>query len=262
MAEGDWSFSVFFVLSLAAALLCNVFITGYNQLVDIDLDKINKPNLPLPAGKISVEFARGIVFSSLIISLAIAGLLSLQFLALIGIISLLGFIYSWKSIYLKRYHQTAALAIIVVRGILINLGFYAHFSASTDFPPEIWTLTLFVVLFSAGIAWFKDIPDMEGDAQEKIGSLALTRGATKTFASGVWLLGLAYTSSAFAPLLFSFLQSNTAIVTFGHAALGIIFLALASRTNPLAQKQMKRFYLSFWVLFFLEYILWVLAFLL
>ena len=260
MASRSWEFNSFFFLSLLAALLCNIFITGYNQLVDIELDKVNKPDLPLAAGKLKVTTARIIVFASLTLSLAIAGVLSIHLLGLIGLISLFGFIYSWKGIYLKRYHQTAAFAIIIVRGVLINLGFYALYSGGFDFPAEIWTLTLFSILFSAGIAWFKDIPDMEGDAQVEIGSLAIKQGATKTFTSGVWLLGIAYSVAAFAPLFFEFALSSGGIVTFGHAVLGIAFLVLASKTDPSVKHQMKRFYLSFWVLFFLEYVIWVLAF--
>lgn len=260
MAVGNWEFTSFFWLSLLAALLCNVFITGYNQLVDIELDKVNKPDLPLATGKLKVTTARIIVFASLTLSLAIAGALSIHLLGLIGLISLLGFIYSWKAIYLKRHHQTAAFAIIIVRGVLINLGFYAIYSGGFDFPVEIWTLTLFVVLFSAGIAWFKDIPDMEGDAQAEVSSLAIKKGASRTFGSGVWLLGIAYSMAAFAPLFFAFGLSSGGIITFGHAIFGIAFLVLASKTDPSNKNQMKRFYLSFWVLFFLEYVLWVVAF--
>lgn len=259
MAIREWEFSLLFFLSLAAALLCNVFITGYNQLVDIDLDRVNKPELPLPAGNLSVPSARIIVYGSLIASLLISAYASLFLLGLVAIIAALGFIYSWKRIYLKRRHQTAAFAIIIVRGVLINLGFYALYSGGFDFPVEIWTLTVFVVLFSAGIAWFKDIPDIEGDAEIDIGSLAIKRGATKTFSAGVWLLGFAYSTAAFAPLFFDFQMGSGSVITIGHAILGIAFLVLASKTNPLEKKQMKRFYLSFWVLFFLEYLLWVAA---
>jgi homogentisate phytyltransferase/homogentisate geranylgeranyltransferase len=257
MAVREWEFSFLFILSLVAALLCNVFITGYNQLVDIDIDRINKPELPLPAGNLSVPSARIIVFGSLIASLLISAYTSFFLLGLVATIAALGFIYSWKRVYLKRRHQTAAFAIVIVRGVLINLGFYALFSGGYDFPVEIWTLTVFVILFSAGIAWFKDIPDIEGDAQVAIGSLAIEKGAGKAFSAGVWLLGLAYSSAALAPLFFDFQMGSGSIITIGHAILGIAFLSLASKTNPLEKKQMKRFYLSFWVLFFLEYVLWV-----
>lgn len=257
MAVRQWDFSVLFVLSLIAALLCNVFITGYNQLVDIDLDRVNKPELPLPAGNLSVQSARIIVFGSLTASLLISAYASIFLLGLIATIAALGFIYSWKRVYLKRRHQTAAFAIVIVRGVLINLGFYALYSGGYEFPVEIWTLTVFVILFSAGIAWFKDIPDIEGDAQVAIGSLAIEKGAGKAFSAGVWLLGLAYSSAAFAPFFFDFQMGAGSVITIGHALLGIAFLILASKTNPLEKKEMKRFYLSFWVLFFLEYVLWV-----
>lgn len=257
IAIRQWEISIFFLWSLFSALLCNVFITGYNQLVDIDLDRVNKPELPLPAGDLSMRNAQIIVYGSLSISLLIAAITSWLLLGLISIIAALGFVYSWKRVYLKKRHQTAAFAIIIVRGVLINLGFYALYSGGFFFPVEIWTLTIFVILFSAGIAWFKDIPDIEGDAQIEIGSLAIQKGAARTFSAGVWLLGFAYTIAAFAPFFSDFSIASGSVITIGHAILGIVFLSLASKTDPLDKKLMKRFYLSFWVLFFLEYLLWV-----
>lgn len=41
------------------ALCMNVYIVGLNQLYDIDIDKVNKPNLPLASGEFSV--ATGII---------------------------------------------------------------------------------------------------------------------------------------------------------------------------------------------------------
>lgn len=260
MSVRSWEFSELFWYALSSALFCNIFITGYNQLVDIELDKLNKPELPLPSGKMSPVTALVIVFFSITASLALAAFASLKLLALIAVISLLGFVYSWKGIYLKKHHQTAALAIVVVRGVLVNLGFYTVFTDNYNFPSELWVLTLFVVLFSAGIAWFKDIPDMKGDEREKIDSLALRKGAKKAFSAGFWLLGMAYVIAAFSPFFTKFEFAKGGVVSIGHALLGGIFVLLASRTDPLLKKEMKRFYLSFWGLFFLEYVLWVLAF--
>jgi hypothetical protein len=41
--------------ALAPALLMNVAIVGINQLYDIDIDKVNKPYLPLASGELSMQ---------------------------------------------------------------------------------------------------------------------------------------------------------------------------------------------------------------
>ena len=49
--------------ALTAALLMNVCIVGINQLYDVDIDRVNKPYLPLASGEISMR--GGILVTSL-----------------------------------------------------------------------------------------------------------------------------------------------------------------------------------------------------
>lgn len=251
-------------LAFISALGCNVFITGYNQIVDVELDKMNKPELPIAAGDLSLKSAKTIVGFSLLLSLAAAAMVSVFFMVLISIIAALGFVYSWKSVFLKSHHTTAAAAITLVRGILVNVGFYLVFSGlgfhPEYIPAEIWLLVVFISLFSLGIAWFKDIPDVSGDLEAKIGSLAIKSGILRTFKIGTYTVASAYVIGAFAPLLITMHFANTAILCLGHAFLGLAFLSIAFRCNPEIKEEMKDFYKVFWVLFFLEYALFVLAF--
>jgi homogentisate phytyltransferase/homogentisate geranylgeranyltransferase len=41
--------------ALVPALLMNVAIVGINQLYDVDIDKVNKPYLPLASGELSMQ---------------------------------------------------------------------------------------------------------------------------------------------------------------------------------------------------------------
>lgn len=251
-----------FWLALISAFGCNIFITGYNQLVDIELDRINKPNLPLADGSLSVKQAKIIVGIALAISLLTAGIASLGLLALVIVISLIGFIYSWKSVYLKKSHPLAALAITTVRGVLVNLGFYMYFaelSSLDQIPLGIWLLASFVVLFSLGISWFKDIPDVEGDAQASVGSLALKMGVSKTFNLGVISVSLAYSLCAFIPLFADLAPLNPSVIALGSGFGGLIFLSYARRTQPLLKSSMQRFYMVFWVLFAAAYLVFGLS---
>ena len=46
---GGYSFG-----ALPAALSANIFVTGLNQMADIDVDKLNKPRLPLALSLIHI----------------------------------------------------------------------------------------------------------------------------------------------------------------------------------------------------------------
>jgi len=263
MARGlDFLGSGVFGLSLLSALACNVFITGYNQVVDVGLDRKNKPDLPLASGALSMRSGKIIVWSALALSLTSAAWVSRFLFVLVGGIAVLGFLYSWKGVFLKKHHATAAMAITLVRGVLVNIGFYLHFAGFTQLallPDAIWLLAVFISLFSLGIAWFKDIPDMAGDAEASIGTLALKAGATRAFKLGTYTVATGYLIGAFAPFVFAFANISGGILTIGHTLLGGLFLTFASRTNPSVQSDIQRFYKLFWVLFFAEYVLFVLA---
>lgn len=47
--------------TLFVCLACNIFITGLNQIVDVELDKINKPQLPLASGELTISQGKWIV---------------------------------------------------------------------------------------------------------------------------------------------------------------------------------------------------------
>ncbi len=253
-----------FWLTLMSALCCNLFITGYNQITDVQLDRINKPFLPLASGALTLKAGKRIVIAALLLALGIALFLSPFLFGLILSVSLLGFIYSWKGVYLKSHHSSAAAAITIVRGVLVNVGFYLFFS-DTGFrleqvPAEIWLLTVFISLFSLGIAWFKDIPDVRGDAGENLGTLAIRYGVLGAFKLGTFTVIGAYIIAVFVPLIVPMHEAQPKIISIGHLILGTVFTTLAFRTDPGNQVKISRFYKAFWILFFLEYLLFVIAF--
>ncbi len=244
--------------SLIAALACNIFITGLNQWSDVEVDRINKPWLPIPAGLLSRDGAMRIVLISLLIALVVAAYMSMFFVGLVALISFLGWAYSMPPIQFKRHHFGAALAITVVRGILVNLGFYSHYKqqlgGEADLDPIIWPLTVFVALFSIGIAWFKDIPDTKGDAEYRFGTLAVRMGRRAAFRAGIAVVALGYLAVIVAAGLELLPAQGFYLSAFGLPLL--LFLVLAARLDVHNDVQVKRFYLFFWGLFFLAYVLY------
>ena len=67
---GPAAFQLFW--TLVAALSVNVFIVGINQITDVEIDRVNKPGLPIAAGDLSVERAWAIVVASAVLPVVLA----------------------------------------------------------------------------------------------------------------------------------------------------------------------------------------------
>ena len=105
--------------AMPAALLMNVYITGLNQLLDIEIDRINKPDLPLASGELSPLAGSLLVAGALIFSLGLGWWhpwLSTNALriTLLGS-AVLGTLYSAPPFRLKRFPLLASACIITVR---------------------------------------------------------------------------------------------------------------------------------------------------
>jgi homogentisate phytyltransferase/homogentisate geranylgeranyltransferase len=70
-----WSNSALAALwqALSSALLMNVSIVGLNQCFDVEIDKVNKPYLPLASGEFNMATGVALVVVSALASLAIGG---------------------------------------------------------------------------------------------------------------------------------------------------------------------------------------------
>jgi homogentisate phytyltransferase/homogentisate geranylgeranyltransferase len=250
------------LITLLVGLCTNIYITGLNQCTDVDVDLINKPWLPIPAGDLSKKGAIRIVWIVGIIALLASAYLSLAFCALIFVIMAIGTAYSLPPLNLKRNHIAAASAISIVRGVLVNIGFYIHFRYQffhdASFNPVILPLVVFITSFSIGIAWFKDIPDTEGDAQYDFGTLALSLGRKRALQAGMCVVSFGYLS-VIASAFFNLLPSGMFLIITHVLALSL-FLIMGSRLDLQNDSAIKRFYMIFWGLFFLEYILFAIAF--
>jgi homogentisate phytyltransferase / homogentisate geranylgeranyltransferase len=246
-----------FAGTLTAALACNVFIVGINQLADVELDRINKPWLPLAAGTLSRKGALGIVYASLLVCLLAACLTSWFLLGVMAVILLIGMAYSLPPLKLKQHHLPAALAITGVRGFIVNVGIFLHYQAATGqrlhLPGFMVCLTLFIMSFSVAIAWFKDLPDTEGDAIYHIDTLAVRYSKRNALLGGTLLVCAAY-AGVLAWSLFA-AERKVLFLVLAHGILFALFLMNYFSVRLEESGSIKKFYLRFWVFFFAEYVL-------
>jgi homogentisate phytyltransferase/homogentisate geranylgeranyltransferase len=257
-AESDAAGGVGDLLAtLIAGLTVNVAIVGVNQITDVEIDRINKPWLPIAAGDLSPGAARALVAACTAIPL-VMGLT--QGAAETGAVAAglaVGALYSLPPARLKRFPVAASLCITGVRSIVVNLGVYWHFAHAI--APPVWALCLFVLPFSFAIAVLKDVPDLEGDQQFSIRTFTVRLGPERVFRVGLAALGLAYGGMVVLgpPLLAG--HADPVVLAGGHIAAAALLWQWARRADPRDREGFTRFYMRVWALFFLAYVLVPLA---
>jgi homogentisate phytyltransferase/homogentisate geranylgeranyltransferase len=247
---------LFWVMLAGAAV--NVAIVGVNQITDVEIDRINKPHLPMAAGELSREGAWRIVAVAAVLPLVLALTQGALETVAVAVALAVGAAYSLPPVRLKRFPFVAALCISGVRAIAVNLGMYGHFSlafgGSLSIADSVWALTLFVLPFSFAIAVLKDVPDREGDSRFRIATFTVRMGPRRAFRLGLAALVAAYAGMAvLGPLVVD--DADGVVLAAGHLLALVLLLVWARRADPADPAAFTGFYLRVWALFFLEYAL-------
>jgi homogentisate phytyltransferase/homogentisate geranylgeranyltransferase len=239
--------------TLVAGFAVNIAIVGVNQITDVEIDRVNKPFLPIAAGDLSLGAAKVIVAVCCVLPLAMG--LTQGWVETVAVAAGLavGAVYSLPPFRFKRFPVVASLCISGVRSVVVNLGVYWHFAGAID--TVVWALCLFVLPFSLAIAILKDVPDLEGDRRFAIRTFTVRLGPEPVFRLGMAALLTAYGGMILIapPLLRD--EANPFMLAGGHAAAVVLLLWWARTANPRYHTEFTRFYMRVWALFFLEYIL-------
>lgn len=191
-----------------------------NDYYDVEIDRINKPERPIPSGRISKS--KALYFS---VSLFAAGTIIAFFINVAcGVIALFNsFLLIYYAATLKRTVLIGNLSIGYLTGSTFLFGgavFYTNGGIEAVF-------VLFLLATFATIAReiVKDIEDIQGDKQDGASTLAISIGAEKAsyFASGV---GLVAVLASPLPYLQSLLNVRYLAVVF--VADMLFFLAVAA----------------------------------
>ena len=110
LATGRWAGWPQVVGVLIGSLATNVYITGLNQVLDVDIDRINKPHLPLPSGAMTRQGGLVASLACGAVALALGWWLSVPLGVTVTIGVVVGTAYSVPPIRLKRFPVPAALS--------------------------------------------------------------------------------------------------------------------------------------------------------
>ncbi|MEM1279774.1 MAG: chlorophyll synthase ChlG [Cyanobacteria bacterium P01_H01_bin.152] len=184
-SSGQYVWSLEYVLLAAACmLLSGPLLAGYTQTIndfyDREIDAINEPYRPIPAGAISTSQVVTQILVLLIGGIGVAYVLdqwaghefpTITVLAIGG--SLLSYIYSAPPLKLK---QNGWLGNYALGASYIALPWWAGHALFGELNLTIVLLTLFYSLAGLGIAIVNDFKSVEGDRQLGLKSLPVMFG--------------------------------------------------------------------------------------
>lgn len=178
----QWTSGRDWALALLGALMCGPLGTGFSQSIndyyDREIDAINDPERPIPAGLMSLNEARlNWIFlgtATFLVSLVFGNPL-IPLLAVLGLI--LSVIYSMPPIKLKKHFFLGPPA--------VGLGYVSMswLAGHLIFAPLTWESVIVAWIngsLAAGLLFLNDIKSVEGDRLHGLQSLAVAIGVHKT----------------------------------------------------------------------------------
>jgi len=163
-----------------AALLATAASNAWNQAFDVELDRINKPERPIPRGQIRVGEGLKIGHLAALLALLLGWAAGPSFLACLAFGLLATWVYSAPPLRTKRHPCGALLTIALPRGLLVPVAGWATVAAPSSSEP--WALGLVAFLFVLGAAATKDFADRKGDEAFGCRTLPVLWGASRSAA--------------------------------------------------------------------------------
>jgi len=167
------------VAAFSAAFICS---SGYiwNDIYDIEIDRINKPHRPLPAGNISLPSAKK--FGIILFVLGFIMVIFLQNLPMI-ILALFNSVILW--LYARKGKQLLLVSNIIVAFATASTFLYGGIS-NNNFGNSLF-------IFSAAFIYtlirelIKDMEDVRGDKKNVARTVPLVYGSKKTLTFSLML---------------------------------------------------------------------------
>jgi len=216
------------LVSAAAAFLICAGGNIINDLIDIEVDRINHPTRVLVRGALSKQYAvsLAVVLNIIAILLALAVNLLVTIVAVVAIALLL--LYNF---WLKRVPLAGNIAIAIMGGLTFMTGGFA-----IDY---VMALTLPGPLIPAVYAFFfhmvreiiKDVQDIEGDCRVGINTLPQVIGVQKSLSLAL-LLFLILVLLTYIPILTGWFGAYYQIITVYIIDLPLLLLLIFIWGNP------------------------------
>ncbi len=170
----DWATLIYGVATL---VMLNAASNCMNASFDAHIDRVNKPYRPIPRGLITRDEASSLAFLLYGLAFIRAILISVQFWAIVFLITFITIYYSMPPVRLKKRLWVSNIAIAFGRGLL---GFVAAWSIFGDpMSPTPWVIGGIMFIYLVGATTSKDFTDLEGDRRYGMRTLPVVYGPKK-----------------------------------------------------------------------------------
>ncbi|KAF4384195.1 hypothetical protein F8388_001433 [Cannabis sativa] len=261
----SWSLMLKAFSSLMVILSVNLCTNIINQITDLDIDRINKPDLPLASGEMSIETAwiMSIIVALTGLILTIKLNCGPLFISLYCVSILVGALYSVPPFRWKQNPNTAFSSYFMGLVIVNFTCYYASRAAfglpfEMSFSPPFTFILAFVKSMGSALFLCKDVSDIEGDSKHGISTLATRYGAKNiTFlCSGIVLL--TYVSAILAAIIWpQAFKSNVMLLSHATLAFWLIFQTREFALTNYNPEAGRKFYEFMWKLYYAEYLVYV-----
>lgn len=171
------------LLAMVSGALVGAASNACNDLVDVEIDRHNRPDRPVASGAVSPEAARVIWIALSVVGVVLGGLVSLG----VGAVALGSALLLWLyNVRLKRTPGWGNIVVAVVIALALVYGALAVGAVTSTVAVGVGMT--FLITLAREIV--KDVEDVDGDAAEGARTLAVTRGAWWTSRIALALIGL------------------------------------------------------------------------
>lgn len=157
------------ILGFATAFLLLGGTMVLNDIYDVEIDRVNSPDRPLPSGKLKVRDAY-----ALAVGLSFLGMLSAAFLGIVP------FLVALLALGLMVYYNTRGKKTGLVGNVVVSFNIALPFVfggiAVNNLRPLLFVFSILAFLANMAREVAKGISDVKGDSAEGVKTLAVLKG--------------------------------------------------------------------------------------
>jgi geranylgeranylglycerol-phosphate geranylgeranyltransferase len=222
---------------------CGFFISGsaivLNDYFDLEVDKVNAPNRPLPAGTISPSEAILLTVFATFAGLLASFALGMTVFLVCVIFWLIGFLYNWK------FKEAGLPGNLMVSSSVAITFIIGGIAVADPWNKIVWCFGLMAFFIDLGEEIAGDAMDIEGDKKRNSKSIAIVRGRSFALAVSSLFFGLVVLIS-FIPVIFNWLGASYLLMIFITDIVIVVFTTrlLKSKTSEEGVKSMRGIYIG------------------
>jgi len=165
------------IIGAISASVLNAGSNTVNQIFDVEIDRVNKPQRPLPSNRIKMRYAVVLAICYYVLAIFLSYLVNIQYFIIVLITTFITYAYSGYPFRTKRFGILANITMAIPRGGLLVIAGWS--AVRSIFEKEVWYIALIFFLYILGASTTKDFSDIEGDRKGGCSTLPIILGVRR-----------------------------------------------------------------------------------